>query len=107
MGCCGPGGTKYKWLNWLLDCLVPDRPFWIVSFGFCCRVHDEAYTNPENRTRQDIDIEFLACMLRRSDMFSFFRRYPARILAGIYYTRVMLYGSRAWKRARANDSKNK
>lgn len=103
MGFCGPGGTRYRWLNWLLDCLVPDNPFWVVKFSLCCFLHDKGYENPKGRTRREIDLEYLVCLLKQSDGFQLSRRYPARVLAGIYYTRVMLYGGRAWKRARKNE----
>ena len=87
-----------RWLDWI----IPDSLFGI-DFSDACRWHDDDYSAPGGKTRDECDDKFLGAMVRKARKYGWWRRFWARRFALDYYAAVCDFGQDAWNCCRAND----
>lgn len=87
---CGP-----QWL----DRFIPDSPLGF-QIRACCKLHDLDYGNAGERTRREIDIAFLLCMLAKArEGRSWLDRRGRYMLARLYFRAVRVFGWISWLRS--------
>lgn len=89
---CGPGRRG--------DWIVPDG-----IFEDACRLHDEGYANPGDRTKVEIDAEFRSNMVKAAKKRGGLRTVFHWGMAWVYWAGVRFGGRKAWKRAQEKEGK--